>query len=101
MEEVNVRVDLRDDREVDVVEEVEGVQRDVDSEGAIFVLALELPAVSASKISTIHRDRAPKGTHGWTVPSLSFVRRTTGFRIPGTAAEAITASSEGQKRPGA
>lgn len=43
MEEVDVWVNLRDDGEVDVVEEMQRVKGNVDAERAVLVLPLKLP----------------------------------------------------------
>lgn len=40
-----MRVDLRNDREVDVVEQVERMKRNVDAKGPVFVLSLKFPSV--------------------------------------------------------
>ena len=105
-EEDERTVDLRDDREVDVVQQVQGLcetsRRQLDRPRSTKKRERkgERKADARRGMSTRSEPSLclPWNSHGCSLPSLSLVRSTTGLRMPGTAAEAMTARARSQRR---
>jgi len=99
-EEVDVRVDLGDDGVVDVEEEMEGLKRDVDSaknekrdatdQSARDRRTTKVAQGKQTNLRLPSLNLVPQ-FQGTISPDLVLFMRTTGLRIPGTAAEAMIA----------